>query len=35
MLAYKYTGGDYHLTAQVTRFDEVQGLDAVADRNSN
>ncbi|HVM47713.1 MAG TPA: type II secretion system protein [Candidatus Acidoferrum sp.] len=32
LLAYKYTGGDYQLTAQVTRFDELQVLDAVADR---
>src|ERR1019366_3652892 len=32
LLAYKYTGGDYHHTAQVTRFEEVPVLDAVADR---
>ena len=32
LLAYKYTGGDYHETVQVTRFNEVQVLDAVADR---
>lgn len=32
LLAYKYTGGDYRHTAQVTRFEEVHGLDAVADR---
>ena len=32
LLAYKYTGGDYHHSAQVTRFEEVQVLDAVADR---
>jgi type II secretory pathway pseudopilin PulG len=32
LLAYKYTGDNYHLTAQVTRFDELPVLDAVADR---
>ena len=32
LLAYKYTGGDYHHTAQVTRFEELTVLDAVADR---
>jgi len=32
LLAYKYTGGDYQHTAQVTRFEEVAVLDAVADR---
>jgi len=32
LLAYKYTGSDYRHTAQVTRFEEVHGLDAVADR---
>ena len=32
LLAYKYTGGDYHHTAQVTRFEELPVLDAVADR---
>ena len=32
LLAYKYTGGDYQHTAQVTRFEEVPVLDAVADR---
>jgi type II secretory pathway pseudopilin PulG len=32
LLAYKYTGGDYHHSAQVTRFEELSVLDAVADR---
>ena len=32
LLAYKYTGGDYHHTAQVTRFEELSVLEAVADR---
>ena len=32
LLAYKYTGGDYHHSAQVTRFEELPVLDAVADR---
>ena len=32
LLAYKYTGGDYQHTAQVTRFEEVKVLEAVADR---
>jgi type II secretory pathway pseudopilin PulG len=32
LLAYKYTGGDYHHSAQVTRFEEIKVLDAVADR---
>jgi type II secretory pathway pseudopilin PulG len=32
LLAYKYTGGDYHHTAQVTRFEELPVLEAVADR---
>ena len=34
LLAYKYTGGDYQLTAQVTRFDELPVLEAVADRTN-
>ncbi|HWQ90462.1 MAG TPA: hypothetical protein VN673_02235, partial [Clostridia bacterium] len=32
LLAYKYTGNDYRLSVQVTRFEEVAVLDAVADR---
>jgi type II secretory pathway pseudopilin PulG len=32
LLAYKYTGGDYRHSAQVTRFEEIKVLDAVADR---
>jgi hypothetical protein len=32
LLAYKYTGGDYQHTAQVTRFEELPVLEAVADR---
>ena len=32
LLAYKYTGGDYRHSVQVTRFEEVPVLDAVADR---
>jgi len=32
LLAYKYTGGDYRHLAQVTRFEELPVLDAVADR---
>jgi type II secretory pathway pseudopilin PulG len=32
LLAYKYTGGDYQHTAQVTRFEELSVLEAVADR---
>src|ERR1019366_7720046 len=32
LLAYKYTGGDYHHAAQVTRFEERPVLEAVADR---
>ena len=32
LLAYKYTGGDYQHSAQVTRFEELPVLDAVADR---
>jgi type II secretory pathway pseudopilin PulG len=32
LLAYKYTGSSYQQTVQVTRFEEVPVLDAVADR---
>jgi type II secretory pathway pseudopilin PulG len=32
LLAYKYTGGDYRHSVQVTRFEELPVLDAVADR---
>jgi type II secretory pathway pseudopilin PulG len=32
LLAYKYSGGSYRHSVQVTRFDEVPVLDAVADR---
>jgi len=32
LLAYKYTGGDYHHSVPVTRFEELSVLDAVADR---
>ena len=32
LLAYKYTGGQYQYSAQVTRFEEMPVLDAVADR---
>ena len=32
LLAYKYTDGDYQHTAQVTRFEELSVLEAVADR---
>jgi type II secretory pathway pseudopilin PulG len=32
LLAYQYTGNDYHQSAQVTRFDQIKVLDAVADR---
>ncbi|HWH72227.1 MAG TPA: hypothetical protein VNT26_22885, partial [Candidatus Sulfotelmatobacter sp.] len=32
LLAYKYVGNDYHLPVQVTRFEEVPVLEAVADR---
>jgi prepilin-type processing-associated H-X9-DG protein len=32
LLAYKYAGGSYQQSAQVTRFEELPVLDAVADR---
>ena len=32
LLAYRYTGADYKHSVEVTRFEEVQVLDAVADR---
>ncbi|MEQ2010408.1 MAG: hypothetical protein ABMA26_26780, partial [Limisphaerales bacterium] len=32
LLAWRYTGGDFALTADAARFDEVRLLDAVADR---
>jgi len=32
LLAFKYAGTNYALAVQVTRFDQVAGLDAIADR---
>ncbi len=32
LLAFKYTGTNYALAVQVTRFEQITGLDAIADR---